>query len=84
MRQAQGVGPRQQSADGGVVVFGQGSEVALAAYIHEEDMEQDGERLTVWFGHLTVKNVGKGLEPLVGRPEAAGRLLHPGLPRVGC
>jgi hypothetical protein len=35
------------------------------AYIHLVDMEHDGERLTLWFGHMTVKIVGKGLEPLV-------------------
>jgi hypothetical protein len=28
-------------------------------------MEQDGERLTLWFGHMTVKIMGKGLEPPV-------------------
>jgi hypothetical protein len=29
------------------------------------NMELDGERLTVCFGHMAVKIVGKGLEPLV-------------------
>jgi hypothetical protein len=38
------------------------------AYIHLVDMEHDGEKLSIWFGHLTVKIVGKGLEPLVEGP----------------
>jgi hypothetical protein len=28
-------------------------------------MEHDGEKLSIWFGHTTVKIVGKGLELLV-------------------
>jgi hypothetical protein len=48
---------------------GQGREVARApAYIYLMALEQDGERVTLWFGHMTVTIVGKGLEPL-----AAGR-----------
>ena len=42
-----------------------GAKSRSPAYIHLVDMEQDGERLTLRFGHMTVKVVGKGLEPLV-------------------
>jgi hypothetical protein len=41
-----------------------GAKSRSPAYIHLVDMEHDGERLTVWFGHMTVKIVGKGLESL--------------------
>jgi hypothetical protein len=50
----------------GVSLFSaKGAKSRSPAYIHLVDMELDGERLTVWFGHMTVKIVGKGLEPLV-------------------
>ena len=50
----------------GVSLFAvKGAKSRSPAYIHLVDMEHDGERLTLWFGHMTVKIVGKGLEPLV-------------------
>jgi hypothetical protein len=50
----------------GVSLFSaKGAKSRSPAYIHLVDMEHDGERLTLWFGHMTVKIVGKGLEPLV-------------------
>jgi hypothetical protein len=50
----------------GVSLFAtKGAKSRSPAYIHLVDMEQDGERVTLWFGHMTVKIVGKGLEPLV-------------------
>ena len=53
----------------GVSLFSaKGAKSRSPAYIHLVDMEQDGERLTIWFGHITVKIVGKGLEPLVEGP----------------
>jgi hypothetical protein len=50
----------------GVSLFSaKGAKSRSPTYIHLVDMELDGERLTLWFGHMTVKIVGKGLEPLV-------------------
>jgi hypothetical protein len=50
----------------GVSLFSaRGAKSRSPAYIHLVDMEHDSERLTLWFGHMTVKIVGKGLEPLV-------------------
>jgi hypothetical protein len=50
----------------GVSLFSaKGAKSRSLAYIHLVDMEHDGERVTLWFGHMTVKIVGKGLEPLV-------------------
>jgi hypothetical protein len=62
------------------------------AYTHLVDMEQDGERLTLWFGHMAVKIVGKGLEPLVEGlrrqvvyyiRRSMCRMLRPGAKRIG-
>ena len=61
-RQAWGLANKPQM---GVSLFSaRGVKSRSPAYIHFVDMEHDGERLTVWFGHMTVKIVGKGLEPL--------------------
>jgi hypothetical protein len=62
-RKAWGLANRPQM---GVSLFSaKGAKSRSPAYIHLVDMELDGERLTLWFGHMTVKIVGKGLEPLV-------------------
>jgi hypothetical protein len=77
----------------GVSLFSaKGAKSRSPAYIHLVDMEHDGERLMLWFGHMTVKIVGKGLEPLVegcsGRSSitsrrSMGRMLRPGARRIG-
>jgi hypothetical protein len=50
----------------GVSLFAvKGAQSRAPASIHLVDMEHDGERLTLWFGHMTVTIVGKDLELLV-------------------
>jgi hypothetical protein len=61
-RQAWGLAHKPQV---GVSFFAaKGAKSRSPACLHLVDMEHDGERLTVWFGHMAVKIVGKGLEPL--------------------